>query len=638
LQTKAVLAVEAVLVVLLIGTASLQLDASTKEATMAIHMVINRALLAYGFDIFEATVGDDGIHRFLVADRDDGRQYYLSGRASLEEVKPLREASTFAQRTDATLESEDGALRVQISQTAELWDNGRIYCSRLTAMQVQDGLVPLDGILSENQVIELVEGDTDLASIGEHLADAGRGASVDFTTRTTTMQGERKTTSLGHVRIAAQGDGKAIAESVITAVDHYAFVAVTTQEKRLICVTDCGEGDAPALLDSTMNLGFWGFDVAANEPVHSASEFALVDWDTQTSSEETHSATRHATYTLGSADGGDALVINQGNTTTVDGAQIRNRSYQEVLLNGTPRAFTVRVTTIDPEECPPGEIRVGDENGSYWCMPSGEAQPITAWDFAAFISVYGKVAHVGVSFGSAVLQVLGVKVGVSTLLEGLSSLPEAPDEESPSSVPSCDQKVDIWTCRSPTAMNALRQGYALSLGSHQQLAPTLMSKDLLPQVDPKPEDRPAASGISKREDYGCCPDCAAGTVELVSVSPRSGTTLRKSADVEFRVSVRYTFEGASTGWVGVYLTGSRSGGSSTPIGCDHGIRECCAFRVSPGSGTLTFTATKSMDWIAEEYGSTIYLELTIGCYEGGSCYHCERCDNIVLTSVFYRIE
>lgn len=475
--------------VLLGGPAYPQIDMPSKDATMAQHVVVNKVLLAYGFDVYEAEVGEDGIHKFLVVDRKDGLEFNFFGNASLREVESRRQPSTHGERIDVDLVSEDGTLHIWMAQETGLSDNGRVFHSSLTASQMHDGSVSLDSVFWQNQSVQLVEGATDLSSIESYLAGVEPGISVKLETITTTGLGMSKTTTLVHQQMVKQEDGTVIVDYQTTEADHAEFAMITTEERWSECASGCGSTAASVLLAYNMRITRWSFDLEANEPVQASSEYVLADWASASSSSEAgNPVTVQTKLSLASTNREEELIISTRSTTTIDGVQIKTQSHQEVMRDGFLHTAVTHASAIDPAPCPPGEIDAGG-----WCMPSGEAQPLISFGdvfghyagsaFSALggsVAVCGALGLAGGLPGAACLVGVGLGVGITvgTITDAVIAGVTAPPSEANRSIP-CDQKVDIWTCRSDLAMDTLREGYSLSVGRE------VMLKEI--PVEPEPE-------------------------------------------------------------------------------------------------------------------------------------------------------
>jgi hypothetical protein len=437
-----------------------------------------------------------------------------------------------------TLRSENGALVFAVSQESALLNGGRTYRSTLRATQEAGGASVPGSELLDEYLIEVADGDSDLASMEQFLDDSGPGTAVRLSTSGVTTLGNHKTSSRGDTRITLQEDATWLVESVNTAIDHFQFCTVTSWDSRLLCRADCGSRTESVLADSSIAVTYWGFNIPEYKVVSAESQFGQVDWQAGTSTQESGSAGSHGGYSLASTDGAEILVINQGNTTTVEGVQIRSNSYQELLLDGSPRASQAYVATIDPEECAPSEIPVHGQNGAFlWCQPSGEAMPITAWDLSAFTGIYGSIVHGGLRLGEAILRTLVTKVATATLLNGLSGPRQVKPNQSSSAPVSCDQRVDIWTCRGDASMGVLRATHSIEWPAEGNSVPTLTPRyPLVPAVPTSTvQPRSGTKSISVSGSF-------AGMGSLGSyVGSGTGTVSISAATGSSRASVGATF-------------------------------------------------------------------------------------------------
>jgi hypothetical protein len=603
----------ALLLPMLLGSWSVVVNAKTQGETMAVHVAVNRVLVGYGFDVLEASVSSEGAHRFVVREAQANREFAIEGTATIATSESEEPDAPFALSIEVSLSDESGQFEVILSQRSSVSTDGRTYHSFLSASRRESGQPVDHGSLREEQLVSVVAGDTDLASLGDYLAVLPAGESVELAMSSLSCVGDQARTSISDVLMTSQGDGSALAESETTVLGHNSFVAVTVQESRLLCLRDCGVGQSE-LVGFTTSIRYWGFDLRMWQVVEDTWEYSLAEWNSDTSSQATGSGSRQSAYVLQNVGGNGSLTIRQGNTTEVQGEELRSQVYQEVLLDGLPWATETQVATIDPQGCTSSEYPVHDENGEFlYCVPSGEAMPITAWDFAAIFSIWGGVAHAGVSFSHAVLGTIGKTVAIHSFLEAVSHAPYREPEPPIDPIP-CDQAVDIWTCRRDGSMNILRQTYEISWGDadepevdRRDLLPTSQEALRLPRYEASPTGRSSTSGSV---------ECSLGHVSATFVSP-SEPVLTGSGDVKFIVKVSYEFTGADRGYVGVGLTGD--GSSWWPVGCSYGARSCCSHAVTAGKGTLTFEGEISPDYLREKYGSTVYVRLAIGELDGSGC-------------------
>jgi hypothetical protein len=332
------------------GPLHAQNAAPVKKDVLRAHALANKVLIEYGYSVAASEATVDGEHEFRVLDPETGNSLLLSGTIDETLTESPTDSLSYSRGSHVSLTSQDASFALTSTRTLEATVDGKEISESWNSRLVRNGIMSLEGIVSGSTTLILVEGETTLCGLGEHLEAASQGDRVviEMTSQRTAGVEKRET----FTRLEAVKSTPTLISWHLS-VNSFEFASLVFTEETAYWTSDergvLSDSPEESSWDYCVDTYYIGFDGDVLTATIASYELSTVSVSTLTESSE--SLSLEIVYKLEPLLSSSEVAVEATYRvdTSVVGNELRTETKSSASLSGTANQL-IRLSSIDPPD------------------------------------------------------------------------------------------------------------------------------------------------------------------------------------------------------------------------------------------------------------------------------------------------